>query len=49
MSELEKAGQVLDECWFIFSMTGDIEDARMLIEALAQFDLALAVEDEVEL
>ena len=49
MNELEKAGKVFDECWFIFSMTGNIEDARMLIEAIANYDLALSAEAEVEL
>lgn len=49
MSDLEKAGQVFDECWMIFSMTGNIEDARMLIDAIAQYDLLLAADMEAGL
>ena len=49
MSELEKAGQVFDECWMIFSMTGDTQDARMLIEAIAEYDLLLEEEREAGL
>jgi len=41
MSELEKAGQVLDECWDIFSMTGNCEDARMMIDAIIDYDCLL--------
>lgn len=49
MSEIQKAEQVLDECWFIFSMTGDIQDARLLIEAVQNLDLLLSAQDEAEL
>ena len=49
MSELEKAGKILDECWFIASITGNTEDMRMLIEAIAQYDLILAAEAEASL
>ena len=49
MSELDKAGAVVDECWEIFSVTGEIEDGRMLIDAIAEYDLLLQQEDEAEL
>jgi len=49
MSDVDEAGIVLDECWEIFSMTGDIEDGRMLIDAIAEYDLLLQQEDEAEL
>ena len=49
MSEIKKAEQVLDECWFIFSITGDWQDARMLIDAIMQLDLLLSVQDELEM
>ncbi|MBQ8443875.1 MAG: hypothetical protein IJX25_00790 [Clostridia bacterium] len=49
MSELEKAGVTLDECWEIFSMTGELEDGRMLIEAIAEYDLLLEQEAEAGL
>lgn len=49
MSEIQKAEKVLDECWFIFSITGDPQDARLLIEAVLNLDLLLSAQDEVEL
>lgn len=49
MSEIQKAEQVLDECWFIFSITGDPQDARLLIEAIQKLDLLLSAQAEAEL
>lgn len=49
MSEIKKAEQVVDECWFIFSMTGDWQDARLLIDAILQLDLLLSAQAELEM
>jgi len=37
------------EWWEIFSMTGNIEDARGLIHSTMIYDAALAQEEEIEL
>ena len=49
MNELEKASQVLDECWDIFSLTGNCEDARMMIDAINDYDCLLEQDFEAGL
>ncbi len=50
MDELNKAKEEMLEWWDIFSKTGDINDARMLIESLAKYDsLLLTQEDNLEM
>ncbi|MBQ8909188.1 MAG: hypothetical protein IJY90_02770 [Clostridia bacterium] len=49
MNELERAGVVMDECWEIFSVTGELEDGRMLVDSIAQYDLLLQQDLEAEL
>ncbi len=48
-ANLVTAKENMLEWWDIFSMTGDIEDARGLIEASNIYDLLLAAEEEGEL
>ncbi len=50
MDELEQAKKEFLEWWDIFSATGEINDARMLIESLAKYDnLLLNREDDMEM
>ncbi len=46
---LATARENMLEWWEIFSFTGDIEDARGLIEASKNYDLLLLAEEEGEL
>jgi len=39
--QIEKAKNDCLECWEIFSKTGDIQDARMLIECFLKYDTLL--------
>ena len=48
MEKINKAREDFLESWFVFSMTGNIEDARMFLEALDTYDLLLS-EDNLEL
>ena len=50
MSELNKAKEEMLQWWDIFSKTGEINDARMLIDSLAKYDnLLLTQEDDLEM
>ena len=42
--DLTKAKEDMLESWFVFSQTGDIQDARMLIDSIREYDLLLAEE-----
>lgn len=46
---IENARNNMYEWWFIFSMTGDIQDARGLMESIRTYDLLLNNEVEVEM
>ena len=49
MSEIEKAKERLDESWMIFSTTGNTEDYSFLAEDLANLDLLIEQEEEMDL
>ena len=49
MTEIEIAENEVDECWFIFSITADWQDARMLIEAVQKLQKLLSAQVEMEL
>ena len=49
MESLSMAKDNMLEWWFIFSQTGNIEDARMLVEAIREYDLFLQDEEERDL
>ncbi len=42
--KIKKAKATMLECWFIFSKTGNCQDARMLVDAMREYDMLL--EDE---
>lgn len=46
---IKKAYDRWNESWFIFSMTGNIEDCRMFLEDLAEYDMLLAQEEYQEM
>lgn len=46
---IRKANERWLESWFIFSMTGNIEDCRMFLDDLAEYDLLLAQDDYREM
>ena len=45
---IETAKNNFLEWWFIFSMTGNIHDARALIESTKEYDLLLEEQVEME-
>lgn len=49
MENVEQAKNNMLEWWFIFSQTGNIEDARMLIDSIRSYDLLLTNDYEVEM
>ena len=49
MENLQQAKNNMLEWWFIFSQTGNVEDARMLIESIHAYDLLLANDYELEM
>ena len=49
MESLSMAKDNMLEWWFIFRQTGNIEDARMLVEAIREYDLFLQDEEERDL
>ena len=46
---ISRARKNFSESWFVFSMTGNLEDARMFINDLATYDGLLAKDEEMEL
>lgn len=49
MENLSFAKENMLEWWYIFSITGDIEDARMLMDSIREYDLLLSNELESEI
>ena len=49
MENVKEALDNLLEWWFIFSETGDIQDARALVDAIKEYDLSLQLEEEREI
>lgn len=52
MRETQKLLQArtrVEESYEIFSMTGDIQDARMLLEDINEYDILLSKEEETEM
>ena len=45
---INSAKKSMLEWWFIFSNTGNIEDARMLIDSIREYDILLSAEEERE-
>ena len=48
-NEVKMAKEAMLDWWDVFSVTGNIDDARMLIDSIMQYDLLLAREEEIEL
>ncbi len=42
--KIKRARATMLECWFIFSQTGNCQDARLLVDAMREYDMLL--EDE---
>lgn len=47
--KLQQARERVEESYGIFSMTGDIQDARMLLQDINEYDILLSKEDETEM
>ncbi len=47
--QVKMAKERMLEWWNIFSVSGEINDARMLISSIKDYDLLLANEEEIEL
>ena len=48
MSALEEQRMRVIETYYIFCQTGDIQDARMLVQEISELDKLLEEEDEKE-